>query len=492
MDSFINKVNKNKLALFLTILFLFTISLQSLFKENHVLLIYALKNFEAFKNLNNDFVTEFTNHVPIYTGITFFLSKYFSLKSLYLLHYTLFFICTFAIFKIFDKIFKFKNFEIIIWFTLYFILFHENSYFTGVAGQSVINQTLQPSSFGIFFFVSIAFYLNSYFVISILSLCVAVYFHPTYLIHSIFFISGYLIFFLRDENYKGFLKLSIIYILLIMPVIFFLYKNFVIDENQINELAQKILVEKRIPHHANITHWFSYKDLISIFILFSGLFLIRKNQFIFIPIFTVTILAISITLIQYFSNNYFIALLFPWRSSVFLMPLTSLIILSFFIKKIKLNKNILNQSSLVLFIFIFSALIIKNIFIEEKYNKILKNKKNLFEFINNTKGINLLVAPTYLEDIRLNSSVPIFVNWKFHAFKNDEIIEWYERIKIVNQFYGAKNKDDQYTMLNEINSIQNTSHILVDLSKQKKLLIDCKIINFNKKYFLYDSKVCEN
>ena len=137
---------------------------------------------------------------------------------------------------------------------------------------------MQPSSFGIFFFVSIAFYLNSYFVISILSLCVAVYFHPTYLIHSIFFISGYLIFFLRDENYKGFLKLSIIYILLIMPVIFFLYKNFVIDENQINELAQKILVEKRIPHHANITHWFSYKDSISIFILFSGLFLIRKTN----------------------------------------------------------------------------------------------------------------------------------------------------------------------------------------------------------------------
>ena len=112
--------------------------------------------------------------------------------------------------------------------------------------------------------------------------------------------------------------------------------------------------------------------------------------------------------------------------------------------------------------------------------------------LNNTKDINLLVAPTYLEDIRLNSSVPIFVNWKFHAFKNDEIIEWYERIKIVNQFYGAKSKDDQYTMLNEINSIQNTSHILVDLNKQKKLLIDCKIINFNKKYFLYDSKVCEN
>ena len=49
MDSFINKVNKNKLALFLTILLHFTISLQSLFKENHVLLIYALKILRHLK-----------------------------------------------------------------------------------------------------------------------------------------------------------------------------------------------------------------------------------------------------------------------------------------------------------------------------------------------------------------------------------------------------------------------------------------------------------
>ena len=75
-----------------------------------------------------------------------------------------------------------------------------------------------------------------------------------------------------------------------MPVIFYI-KNFVIDENQINELAQKILVEKRII--ANITHWFSYKDLISIFILFSGLFLIRKPIYIYTNLYC-TILAISI------------------------------------------------------------------------------------------------------------------------------------------------------------------------------------------------------
>ena len=491
MENYINNLNKNKLSILLVILFLFTISLQSFFKENHVLLIYALKNFEAFRNLNNDFVTDFTNHVPIFTGITFFLSKYFSINSLYLLHYTLYFICIFSIFKIFDKIFNFKNFEIIIWFALFLILFHENSYFSGVAGQSVINQTLQPSSFGIFFFVSFAFYLNAYFVLSVLSLCIAVYFHPTYLIHSIFFISGYLIFILIERNYKVFFKLGIIFTILIIPAILFLYKNFIIDEHQINYLAQKILVEKRIPHHANISYWFSYKDVISIFILFVGLFLIRKNKLIFLPTFTVAFLCISISLIQYFSNNYFIALLFPWRSSVFLMPITSLIILSFLIKKIKFNENILNKSALVFFIFVFSVLTIKNIFLEEKYNKRLVDKKDLFEFLDNTKDINLLVTPTYLEDIRLNTSIPIFVNWKFHAFKNDEIIKWYERTQLVNEFYGAKNKTEQYTLLNKINSIQRASHILVDLNKQKKLIVDCKIINFNKRYFLYDIRKCK-
>jgi len=491
MENYINKINKKNLSFFIIVLFLFTISQQDLFKENHVLLIYALKNFDAFKNLNNDFVTDFTNHIPIYTGLVFFLVKYFSIKSLYVLHYILLFICAFSIYKVFDKIFKFTNLEVIIWLTLYCLIFHENSYFSGVAGQSVINQTLQPSSFGVFFFVSLALYLNSNLILSVLSLCLAVYFHPTYLIHSIFFITGYSIYNLLYKNYKNLIKINIIFLLFILPVILFLYKNFIINENHINDIAQEILVEKRIPHHANIQYWFSYKDLIAISILFIGLILIRDNKLFFTPIFTISFLTISISLIQYLSNSNFLALLFPWRSSVFLIPLSSLIILTILIKKTKFIQIFNYKTTMSFFIIIFSIFFYKNIFLEEKYNERLKDKNNLFTFLTESREIKLLISPTYIEDIRLNTSIPIFVNWKFHAFRNNEIVKWYNRIQIINEFYGAEDKNDQHLLLNKINNIQTTSHILLDLEKQKELLIDCKIINFNKNYILYDSRECK-
>ena len=41
----------------------------------------------------------------------------------------------------------------LIWFSLFIIVYHENSLFGGVAGQDVINEGYQPASFGVLFFV---------------------------------------------------------------------------------------------------------------------------------------------------------------------------------------------------------------------------------------------------------------------------------------------------------------------------------------------------
>ena len=74
---------------------------------------------------------------------------------------------------------------------------------------------------------------------------------------------------------------------------------------------------------------------------------------------------------------------------------------------------------------------------------IFENKRhNVFSHHHKASKFNIFVA-YYMEDIRLNTAVPIFVNWKLHAFKNDEIIEWYKRIKIVNNCYESKNAQYQ-------------------------------------------------
>ena len=138
--------------------------------------------------------------------------------------------------------------------------------------------------------------------------------------HSGFFLIGYILF-LVSKNEKIIFNIIITYLVLILPVVFFLFNNFVIFDNTINTEAQKILVENRIPHHANIYSWLSIKDLRPVILISISLYLVKNVKEIFIPFLSVFLLSISLSIIQYIINNYWLALLFPWRSFVFLVPI---------------------------------------------------------------------------------------------------------------------------------------------------------------------------
>ena len=126
------------------------------------------------------------------------------------------------------------------------------------------------------------------------------------------------------------------YSILILPItVYIIYNFFLIDKQLIIE-GQNILLE-RIPHHALIENWFSYKDVISILIYFISLFLIFKNKRLFIPFAILGFFSISLSLIQFITEIESLALTFPWRASVFLIPLSSMIIISLINKFLQIN-----------------------------------------------------------------------------------------------------------------------------------------------------------
>ena len=88
------------------------------------------------------------------------------------------------------------------------------------------------------------------------------------------------------------------------------------------------MAEIRIPHHAQVSSWFSYKDIQILIVIFFALFLIYKSKRLFIPLSFVVFSTIILTIIQYYTSSNFLGLLFPWRSSVYIVPICSMIILS--------------------------------------------------------------------------------------------------------------------------------------------------------------------
>ena len=147
---------------------------------------------------------------------------------------------------------------------------------------------------------------------------------------------GIFSYYIFRREYAQTFKISIIYSILILPITLYILLNFFfLDKNLILE-GQKILLDRAV-HHAVIQSWFSYKDLFSILIYLISLIIIYKEKKFFIPFFIFGFMSIIFHLFSFFENNT-LALSFPWRTSVFLVPISTMIILSFLYKIFLIEK----------------------------------------------------------------------------------------------------------------------------------------------------------
>ena len=473
--------------LLLSIIFTLTIQQFEMFKGNANHLIHSIKNFDDNK-LQYDWIANQQHHLPLFVYFNQLLIKFFSKDGIYIVHFLLLTLTSFYLFLISQELFpKLKKNEFkIIWFAIFIFIFHENSFFSGVAGQSSIDAGYQPASFSILFFIGIYFFLIDKNYLSILFICLGASFHPTYVLHSGFLVLGILVYNLLSKKYLDCLKIILCYSLLILPITIFIILNFFTIDKNLILIGQEILLE-RIPHHANIYYWLTYKDIFSLLTFFYALYLIRGNNrfFIFFTIFGLC--PISLTLTQYFININSLALAFPWRSSVFINPISTIIILSYFVEKIKLEGFKLKIISYFLIIVIAAFFSTKSHYIKDENNK-FKNKLILTEKIKkNFNLIERILIPTNLDYIRMNSGLPIFIDWKHHAFRYDQIIKWKQRVNLADDFYNSKSENEKLFILEKIQDIENISHILI---KKDELKINCNNLINHKEFALVSVKDC--
>ena len=469
----IKKLNLNIDKIFfilLSLLFVLTIQIFDIYKGNANHLIHSIKEFDDNK-LQNDWIANQEHHIPLFAYFNYLLIKVFSSKSIYFIHSILLASCSLFLFLISKNLFpklKIRNLYIL-WFAFFTILYHENSFFSGVAGQSVIDEGYQPASYGILFFIGIYFFLIEKNFLSILFICLGASFHPTYVLHSGFLLLGILGYNFWSKKYLNCIKIGIIYSLLILPITLFIILNFFTIDKNLIVIGQEILLD-RIPHHADIHNWLSYKDTFFFATYLYSLYLMRNNKrfLIFFSIFGLCPILLSIS--QYFVNINSLALAFPWRSSVFITPISTIIILSYFLEKIKLEEFRFKLLSYFFLVITITFFFIKSHYIKNLNNE-FQNKLALTQEIRkNFDLIERLLVPTHLQYIRMNSGLPIFVDWKHHAFRYDQIIEWKERVKLADGFFISKSENEKLLKLKKIQDIEFISHILI---KKNELKVGC-------------------
>ena len=143
----------------LSLLFVLTIQIFDIYKGNANHLIHSIKYFETNK-LQNDWIANQEHHLPLFAYFNYLLIKIFSSKSIYFIHSLLLGLCPLFLFLISKNLFpKLKQRNLyILWFAFFTFFYHENSFFSGVAGQSVIDAGYQPASYGILFLQEYTFF----------------------------------------------------------------------------------------------------------------------------------------------------------------------------------------------------------------------------------------------------------------------------------------------------------------------------------------------
>jgi hypothetical protein len=245
------------------------------------------------------------------------------------------------------------------------------------------------------------------------------------------------------------------------------YLSFKPSSPELLSQAQGILVDERIPHHAKASHWFGEQSVFQMLLIMLALFLVRKKK-LFSLLSIPFLLASALTIVQVVTQNKGLALQFPWRSSVFLVPISSGIIvatiLSSCLKKfghqVSIHKRAL-ALSLVIAILILS---LSGMIGTGRRFARASDAENVpvMNFVKETKQPDdLFLIPIEMERFRLYTGVPIFVDEKSHPYGDNEILEWNKRILMAKEFYQSRGKP-ACRILSDMAPHYGITHVIIE------------------------------
>jgi hypothetical protein len=337
----------------------------------------------------------------------------------------------------------------------------------GLAGQYILGRVFQPSTFGVFLILSIYAFLCDRHFWALLCLSIAAIFHPTYLLSAAALTISYMIVTIVNDNMiKKSLLIGMLSLCLALPSLCYTYLAFDATPPDISNQAQTILANYRMPHHAKPTYWFNTNSLIQIFIVVIAL-LITKKKRIFPLLLIPFLISATLTILQVVTENKFLALLFPWRISSFLVPLSSCLIVgrAISIANQKFSLQFLKYGTAItlLLLGLVSLLLLSGVLATRyEFEKHFKryNAPVMDHVATVSETDNVYLIPLELQDFRLHTGTPIFVDKKSHPYKDIEVIEWYNRIQIANKFYTARG-ESACNILQEITHRYGVTHVIV-------------------------------
>ena len=453
--------------------------------------LHGLAN-AGFGNLESDWLANTRDPTPVFSILVEYTYRIFnSTYVFYIYYFILFGVYLFSLVGIAGTLFDISNSSLKLTLITGLLLFHSAAlrfllsislgpdwiylFEGGLAGQRVLGAVFQPSSFGVFLLLSIYLFLKGRILLSFVAIGLAVTVHPTYLLPSAILVFAYLLcIYLADQKFKAVLLYSLAAIIIISPILIYVFNSFGGATPFGYSRAREILVNYRIPHHADIREWFNITSVIQLGLIILATYLIRNSR-LFVIMLVGILSAVLLAMVQIFLNNTSLALLFPWRISVLLVPISVTVILVSVLAKIftrystQINRYRLWLITVNLTI-IFGLVIIGAVrFSIDQSRQSMSPEHILFETIRGGgSDDDVYLIPLKLQDFRLATGKAAYIDFKSIPYLESEVLEWYRRNQVAGQFYSKKKPDCAW--LYKISKEEGITHIIIEKGGRE---IDC-------------------
>ena len=358
----------------------------------------------------------------------------------------------------------------------------------GVAAQYLLGPGIQPSAFGVLLVFAVGAFAHGRTTLACALAAGACWFHSTYLLPAGLLVAGFVFALNRDGRTRTGVVAGAVALVVVVPVIAYTVWRFSPFE-ECSQEALYLLANVRIPHHCLPSRWFDLISGLQLAWIALGLLLVRGTGFGRALAFAALGSAL-LTGLQLIVRSDSLALAFPWRISVLLVPVATAIIVAKLLVYAPPGKWAELAAIVGLFATVAGGVVViacglgyRTVDEREFYDHVRATAKpddvyliptdfpkvgsgrgavsNTFKPPPRAKeGTNQI--PVDLQRFRLATGARLYVDFKSVPYAADEVKEWRRRMTLAVDFYAKSVRDNEFY---EVLKREGITHVVAPQSR---------------------------
>jgi hypothetical protein len=254
--------------------------------------------------------------------------------------------------------------------------------------------------------------------------------------------------------------------------------------------AQHVLVYFRIPPHALVADWLDWTVAVQVAFVLAALVILRRKRLF--PIYGILAgCAVLLTLIQVVTGSNTLALLFPWRISIILVPLGVSVLLAALVTRLMDAWQPGRRASRwlrLLSVFAISVLMAIGVirFQIEHADQLANPANPMMNYVATHKSPgDIYLIPSKLENFRLVTGEPVLADFDSIPYRDADVMEWYQRMQWVSWFYNSNKASNPCKMLMDIAANYDVTQALVERSNHFTICKSLPVVYEDATYRIY-------